>query len=228
MERAIRLSELLARVGLDDFEVGNLAVLEVPAEPRKDATQMGDEREMRPHRLAAMGIPQETIRLLEHSELMRDTGAMEAVRELLQSTSTPWGVIAGAMGSGKSVAVGWWLTQVRTGRGEGRFYVASEDVARIPLGTVYGEERVAQLLAAQALVLDDVGVRDGGQEGKLHPTLQRILSRRYEHRLDMACTTNLTPDDWESYLGDPRLVDRWREIGTYKVTADASLRRRTA
>lgn len=224
----IPLRDLLARVGLEDFDVGNLAVLDVPAEPQEPGQMSEEQRDVRPHRLAAMGIPQETIRLLLHPERMRETAAMVAVRELLEETARCWGVIAGGMGTGKSVAAGWWLSQVRGSRGEGAIYVASEDVASIPLGTVHAEERLAKLMGARALVLDDVGVRDSGPDGKLHPTVQRVMSRRYEHRLDMLNTTNLGPPQWRAYLGEARLVDRWDEIGVYKVTADASLRRKTA
>lgn len=228
MQRAIRLSDLLARMGLDDFDVGNLAVLEVPAEPKELEPMSEERRDVRPHRLAAMGIPQETIRLLLHPERMRETAAMRAVRDLLEETDRCWGVLAGGMGTGKSVAAGWWLSQVRGSRGDGALYVASEDVASIPMGTVHAEERLARLMGARALVLDDVGVRDSGPDGKLHPTVQRVMSRRYEHRLDMLNTTNLGPPQWRAYLGEARLVDRWDEIGAYRITADASLRRRMA
>lgn len=227
MQRATRLSDLLARVGLDDFDVGSLAVIEVPPEPLAARPMAEDSREFRPSRLAAMGIPQETIRLLEQPERMRETAALRAVRELLAGTKRCWCVLAGGVGTGKSVAAGWWLAQVRGSRGDGAVYVASEDVASIPLGTVHAEERLARLTGARALVLDDVGVRDSGPDGKLHPTLQRVLSRRYEHRLNTLCTTNLGPEQWRAYLGEPRLVDRWNEIGDYLVTADASLRRRS-
>lgn len=228
MSRPIKLRDLLAQVGLGDFDVGRLGDLEVPAPSGTRPAAPAEHAEIRPHRLAAMGIPQETVRLLEHPERMCDTEAMRAVRELLEEPARCWGVLAGGMGTGKSVAAGWWLSRVRCSRGEGALYVASEDVASIPLGTVHAEERLVRLMGARALVLDDVGVRDSGPDGKLHPTVQRVMSRRYEHRLDMLNTTNLGPPQWRAYLGEARLVDRWDEIGTYKVTADASLRRRTA
>jgi DNA replication protein DnaC len=225
VQRPIRLGELLVMQGLDDFDVGDLAEFEVPSEPR-DSTPANPADDVRPHRLAAMGIPQETIRLLENPDRMRETSALAAARELASAAAKPWSVIAGFMGAGKSVAAGWWLSQARSARGEGRVFVAAEDVAVMPLGTVYAEERIARLMSAQALVLDDVGVRDSGPDGKLHPTLQRVLSRRYEHRLRTMCTTNLTEEQWMSYLHEPRLIDRWREIGEFAPTGDGSMRGR--
>jgi hypothetical protein len=222
---AVRLGDLLANLGLDDFDVGQLAAMEVPA-TRREESPASQASDLRPHRLAAMGIPQETIRLLEHPDAMVETGSILAVREWAKADAKPLAMLAGFMGAGKSVAAGWWLSQVRGSRGDGRLYVAAEDVALIPLGTVHAEERIARMMAAQALVLDDVGVRDSGPDGCLHPTLQRVLSRRYEHRLRTLCTTNMLREKWETYLGDARLVDRWREIGDFVVTRDGSMRRR--
>lgn len=224
MQRPIKLGELLARVGLSEFEIGNLADFEVPPDASRGAHASAAD-ELRPHRLAAWGIPQEAIRLLGQPAKMRETEALFAARELAQVGAKPWAVIAGHMGAGKSVAAGWWLSQVRTGRGDGRAYVAAEDVVVLPLGTVHAEERIARIMSAQAIVLDDVGVRDSGPDGRLHPTLQRVLSRRYEHRLRTLCTTNMTEAQWLAYLHEPRLIDRWREIGEFAITGDGSMRR---
>jgi hypothetical protein len=219
----------MAELGIEDFAPAELGGEIVPVTRRTSTIAPGGDHETRPSRWAAWGVPGEAIRLIEHPDELRDTLAMVGARELLVEgrCGRVWGLLAGGLGAGKSVAAGWWLTHVRSGGGLGRMYVASQTVAALPLGTVWAEERIERLVGAAALVLDDVGVRDGA-EGKLHPTLLRVLTERYDKRRPTLCTGNLLPEtDWPAYLADERLLDRWREIGAWRDTgATRSMRGR--
>lgn len=227
--RTIRLRDLLAEQGLEDFAPDVLGDMEVPRDPGPCAGHDDRARDLRVSQWAAWGVPRKTVELLQNEQRMIDTAAMKGARAIVAAMAEgkTWGLLAGGMGSGKSVAAGWWLTAIRSSGGSGRMFVASSDVASLPLGTVHTEQRIDSIAGCNALVLDDLGVRDGS--GKtLHPTVQRILTRRYDARLPTLCTTNLLPEEWTAYLDDRRLVDRWVEIGIARVTRDQSLRGRAA
>jgi len=229
---ATLLRDLLRQVGLDDFAPDG------PVLPVREQRQAPPDP--RPSRWAAWGVPGEAIRRLQHHDGLDEIASLQGARELLAGcggappgksvSQRIWCLLAGGLGSGKSTAAGWWLTQVRSRGSAPRVFIASEDVAALPKDTVWAEERFQRLFDASALVLDDVGRNDAvsGEGGRsyLHPSVQRVLNRRYDRRLPTFCTGNLHPvQDWPTYLGDERLVDRWREIGAYRGTTDASLRR---
>lgn len=180
------------------------------------------------HTWAAWGVPEEAVRLLKRPRSLRETQALRGARELAQEHAhgRSWGLICGGVGCGKSVAAGWWLAvaDVRTNRGQGCYFLPSEDVASLPAGTVHATERFKAWVNASRLVLDDVGLNDA-VNGQLHPLVQRLLRRRYESRLPTLCTVNLHPfNDWPRYIGDDRMRERWREIGAFRVSSQPSLR----
>jgi DNA replication protein DnaC len=229
--RTISVRELCAELGLEDFAPdGPVGDMLVPSEP--GPSDGGDEsaRDLLVTKWASSGVPKKTVELLQDERRMHETEAMMAARAIAEAHASgkTWGLLAGGMGSGKSVAAGWWLTAVRCSGGTGRVFVASSDVAALPLGTVHAEQRIELLAHCTALVLDDLGVRDGAGKA-LHPNLQRVLTTRYDNRRLTLCTSNMRPGtDWPAYLGDRRLVDRWNEIGVARVTRDQSLRGRAA
>jgi hypothetical protein len=236
----VSLRDLLRQVGLEEFAPDGAAGDRViPVARRCEPIRPQGDREAQPSRWRAWGIPGEAIRLLSSGAggpKWRETAAMAGVREIvaLRGSGRTWGLLAGGLGSGKSVAAGWWLVNVPSSGGAGRIFIAAEDVAALPAGTVWAEERFEKLATASALVLDDVGrgdavgVRDpdtGEERKRMHQLVQRLLSRRYDNRFPTLCTGNLHPrNDWPAYLGDERLRDRWREVGVARGTTDASLR----
>lgn len=239
---ATLLRDLLRQAGLEDFAPAG------PVLPVVRTTSAGVP-DPRPSRWASWGIPGKAIRLLERAgqggggqggsggDDWQETEAMQAVRALLDEChlGRVWGLLVGGLGAGKSTAAGWWLVNVRTRAGGPKMFVRSQDVAALPLGTVWAEERLRQLSDASALVLDDVGRKDAvtdprtGEEVRryLHPTVQRVLDARYDNRQPTLFTSNLHPTrDWLPYLDDERLQDRWREIGAARASREQSLRGR--
>lgn len=226
-----KLADLIRSMGLDDDCIPQvLGGFDVPEHFENRSAPAAVELEIRPAQWKSWNVPSKTIELLEHPERMRNTDAMRAAREIeaQHASGKIWGLIAGGMGSGKSTAAGAWLVSVRASAGTGRAFVASADIAALPLGTVHSEQRIDKLAECSALVIDDVGVRDGtrSDDGRivLHPTVQRVLTRRYDARRRTLCTTNLVREQWRAYLDDPRLIDRWVEVGVSRVVRETSLR----
>jgi hypothetical protein len=188
----------------------------------------GARREHRVSQLRAWGVPGDVIAKLQDPAMVRETQAMQGARSILRehAAGRVWGLLVGGLGAGKSFAAGWWLTMVRTSAGSApRRFVTAAEIHSLPHGTVFAAERLEALCHAQALVIDDVGALDGDGE-TMSPAVQRILFKRYQDRLPTFLTANMDPrTDWPRYLHDPRLLDRWTEIGVARMTRDETLRR---
>jgi hypothetical protein len=230
---ATMLRDLLRNVGLEDFAPDG------PVTPVAHAERSPESRDLRPSRWASWGIPGKAIRLLECPAELEDTEAMRAAKQLLLSAERgkTWGLLVGGKGSGKSTAAGWWLVNVRSRGGGPRMFIRSQDIAALPPGTVYAEERLQKIFEAGALVLDDIGRKDGvvvtdpvtGHEIQrhLHVNVQRVLDAFYDSRRPLFCTSNLHPTrDFLPYLEDERSRDRWTEIGEARASREQSMRGR--
>lgn len=129
--------------------------------------------------------------------------------------------LVGNLGRGKSSAAAYWLAHIHGARG---CWVQSEEVAPLPADAQWATARLTELGACHALVLDDLGVRDRGSDGRLALPVQRLLAARCRSQRPTLITSNLPPrevlaarqaagrDDGslEAYLGDARLADRLR------------------
>lgn len=224
------LEDLAVEHGLDrDSIPRKFARMMVPRAFRASPKPEHEERQQRASQWSSWHVPDDAISKLQEPDRMRETEAMQGARFILraQRDGKCWGLLAGGMGSGKSFAAGWWLTEVRSSRGTSpRRFIASSKIHALPRGTKYAEEQIEALCQANALVIDDVGVLDGDGQ-VMGETMRRILASRYDSRLPTMLTTNMRPrDQWLPYLGDPRLVDRWNEIGVSRGTREASMRGR--
>ncbi len=224
----IRLGDLLREVGLPNVLGPDSAVarIEVPDVEIQRPVPHPHHALLPCSRWESWGVPAKVAHLLS-THALHNTQALRGVRELMSARQGmhTWGLLVGGSGAGKTTAAGWWLTQLRCSRGHGRAFVTSEDIALLPHGTVTATNTMQRLADASALVLDDVGWNDGF-DGHLHPTVQRLIRKRYEALLPTLCTSNLHPRmDWLRYIG-ARLIDRWFEIGVYRVTADVSMRQK--
>jgi hypothetical protein len=229
---ATLLRDLLRDAGLEDFAPDG------PVAPVARTERSQESRDPRPSRWASWGIPGKAIRLLERPGDLEDTEAMRAAKQLLLSAERgkTWGLLVGGKGSGKSTAAGWWLVNVRSRGGGPRMFIRSQDIAALPPGTVYAEERLQKIFEAGALVLDDIGRKDGvvvasnetGQDRQvLHVNVQRVLDAFYDSRRPLFCTSNLHPTrDFLPYLEDERSRDRWTEIGEARASREQSMRGR--
>lgn len=196
--------------------------------------------------LRAAGVPE------EHAVVARRTPPLEdlqcgkwppglqptpVLREVLHLMGVRWVIAGGAVGRGKSTAAACWLAL--QGRGRGR-WVQSERIAQLPLDAQWGQAELGALELASALVIDELGVRDGVERWQggaavtvLAPQVQRVLACRYEARRPTFVTTNMAPlkvlgkrqGSLEAYLGDERLEDRLASRGRFVLADGANLRR---
>jgi hypothetical protein len=142
--------------------------------------------------------------------------------------TSPWLVLAGGTGAGKTCAAAWALLRGTLDRGQpglgGREFVASRHVAERNAGFSDDRRELDALALARWLVLDDLGSMDGGRDGHAAPAVQRVLTDRYEKRKPTLITTNLAGEAMARYIGE-RLTDRLREISVLIGTGEKSLRK---
>jgi hypothetical protein len=198
---------------------------ETPAPADPDAVQRAVNRWKK------RGVPPEPLcRVLGAEGFFGPTQSLQGARKLQDAL---WAVVVGHVGCGKSTAAAWWLTRFPSGE-----WRPSWKLARLPDGPQWARREFADLEAAPALVVDEVGYEDGDGQGRLAGPLQRLMWSRLEARLPTLWTTNVAPaaelrrasaGPWpgislEEYMGEERLRDRWRQHGRYHASGQASLR----
>jgi len=236
------VADIVRRHGADAAElaaVGERALSRCQPDHARDQRD-GDDQVLR-RRLAIAdraGIPR------EYSEAalgqLEPRAALQAVEEMRRD-GVLWGLLCGGLGSGKSTAAARWLMTFHLPQSAPvRRWVDSREVAGLAMGTVTHQARWEALANADALVLDDVGWKDGQQieqqikqkDGKyaaiqvtaLAGAVQDLIEVRWKHRRATLMTSNLVPAQFSGYLGDERLRDRWSKRCVVRGTADANLR----
>lgn len=124
-------------------------------------------------------------------------------------------VLAGNPGNGKTVAACAWLHERPAG-----LFVAAPALSRWDR---YNQEKMAKLLSAPALVVDDLGTEYQDAKGHFAAFIDEIVNHRYDHKLPMVATTNLDAADFKVRYGE-RVVDRIREAGDFRSVASPSFR----
>lgn len=202
------------------------------ARPRAAAPASTTSTDLEAKRRAwlARGVPEEPLDRVLRDRLLPTQGVRAAKR--LQNAK--WGLIVGAVGCGKSTAAVWWLTRFKAG-----LYRPALKLALLPVdggrAPQWALRELEELERAAALVIDDVGWRDGGPDGCLAAAVQEVLYLRHEQGRPTLCTSNLAPRQmlkraraqgmsWEHYLGDERLRDRWKHRGRCHAIQEDSLR----
>jgi DNA replication protein DnaC len=137
----------------------------------------------------------------------KDTPALLATRQWLESGKV-WLLLAGDVGTGKSVAAAWALLEVARAGQTVAFRRAAE-VARLS-GFDAGAEELARLKRVGLLVLDDLGTECATGWGT--SILHELLDTRHESKLRTIVTSNLKRADARARLGD-RLADRVQQDG---------------
>lgn len=156
------------------------------------------------------GIPRKYERLIQ-LELV-DTSS-DACQSAVAFTGTTL-LQLGGVGSGKTVAACWWLSQ-----GAGRF-VTSALLARWPR---YEAESMRALLEAPRLVIDDLGTEYMDDKGNFMAILDEIIADRCANERQTFITSNLTAIAFKARYGE-RIEDRIREGGTVISLAESSRR----
>lgn len=128
-------------------------------------------------------------------------------------------VLQGPPGCGKTVAGAWW----------GLRHTVSPTfvkMAAFARSQRYSEER-ATILAAPALVLDDLGAEYQDGKDLLVADLDELVDAFYGDKRPLIVTTNLSGKLFGERYG-ARIVDRCRECGTWVPLGDVPSMRRKA
>lgn len=155
----------------------------------------------------------------------------KAVRE----GETPWLVISGTWGTGKSHLACAALNSLRESKGLTVRFVATMDLVRAVQGT-YGNQKAttseaeitAELARLDVLCLDDIAADPSSFEAKL---LARILDARYRNDKPTVLVTNLgieetsgQPSKFDQYVGD-LVASRTRQCADFVEIKTTDFRR---
>lgn len=160
----------------------------------------------------AEGIPRRIWPVLDAP---RETAALAAVRAFMANKAQSLLVLAGGVGTGKTVAAAWLLDQW------GGVFLKAIEVAT---AGAYDHEFWSDLRATLALVIDDVGTEPRDEKGWAAANFAALLDYRYDHQRKTILTTNLTAERFRTVYGDARTLDRLREAGAFIAIPGESLR----
>lgn len=184
------------------------------ARRRRDAEQR--RRDIREAALARIPIPAEDVAAIR-SGTLTDTHALRVAKRWLSAAPSPWLVLSGAPGTGKTLAAAYAAGEC------GGVYVTATELHALLVGLKWRPNEVAPLahvLASCALlVIDDLGVETDSEE-KFEGVFYDLLNDR--QALRTIITTNLSSER----LLDParygeRVAERLRHLTTSPSGASA-------
>jgi DNA replication protein DnaC len=186
---------------------------------RQRMADLEQERSRRTERLRRAGVALRD----EVAELCRDsalgaTEAVEAVRGWWEDRPTPWLVLSGRTGSGKTVAAASAIADT------GGVWMRADDVVRAFSG-MFGDplEKQERAKIAYLLVLDDIGSELDA--ARMLPALLELIDTRISARgRPTICTTNLTKKEFAERYANDRLNSRMRELVTWKSLTTPDMR----
>lgn len=160
--------------------------------------------------------PQHHALPLERGDKLQNTPALDAAQKWRRTTATLL-VLAGPVGTGKSLAAAWtlhdwWIEELRAARDdcrryyEGQCWIAAPHLARMRKW----DEAVAKLERAPMLVLDDLGHESSTDAAA--ELVQSVVTTRFAEERPTVITTNLDQKTFRPRYGE-RIVDRVRECG---------------
>lgn len=175
------------------------------------------DRQLRRGRMERGGVPARVMPLMDEPEA---TQAVQAViRFLHPDNPRTLLVLAGGVGTGKTVAACWAI-----GHDGGKFEKAIELVRHGLFEPEYWEG----LKRAQLLVVDDLGTEPRDEKGYAAANLDALLDYRYDAQRPTILTTNLAKPDFElRYCAGTgiRTLDRLKEVGTFVGLSGGSMRK---
>ena len=160
-------------------------------------------------------------RTREAVEAASDSPAVVSTRQWLNAGRS-WLLLAGDVGTGKTVAAGWALREVAR-QGQTVAFRRAAEVARLS-GFDAGAQELHRLKRVGLLVLDDLGTECATGWGT--SILHELLDTRHEAKLRTIITSNLKRADARARLGD-RMADRVQQDGRVVWLEGASMRRST-
>lgn len=162
------------------------------------------------------GVP---FRIL--SSEITHTEAVKTVTEFMNGEKTLL-VLAGGVGTGKSVASGDACGKVRSAR-----FIKAMDLLRIGIYGEAAEKFARECKTVALLVIDDLGTEPRDEKGYAAANFEAAMDYRYDAQLKTILTTNLDFDAFKKRYcdgGGDRFMDRLREVGTFHGLTGKSLR----
>lgn len=195
----------------------------------EDTTALARQRERddKIRYFVARGIPRDAAELIV-DDALQDTPAVARARQFLDGPPGTL-VISGGVGSGKTVAASWAVSQRPSSRslrpgGEWpvELWPMFLDVGRLLRLPRYGQEAneaFRPLEECALLAIDDVG----NEVGDIVGTLDALVVARHAGKLRTILTTNTKVDEFRRRYGE-RVYDRIKGAGAYCELADPSRR----
>ena len=197
---------------------------------RRELVERAEARRMRHRRcLENAGCPEHHLRLAFDVE-PKDTDAVKAVREFL-TTDMGILVLLGGVGTGKTTAAVWGMSQLATADDAGRYGTVSARFITAPrLADASGYDDAARELRSDLertglLIIDDLGTEYGDAKGFFASKFSSLIDTRFSSVRKTLVTTNLDAKGFALAYGD-RVVDRVRESGRFYAVSGKSMRTR--
>lgn len=201
---------LMRELGLTEIDIDSLPE-RLPEPPPPRALTEAELVQRRLVQLPALGWPLRALRCAIEPQATPAIAAFDGWDVSDRSVL----ILSGHKGTGKTVAASWWAMRDRH---HARFITAA-NLARA--GRFNGE--LQELLDAEALCLDDLGVEYGDEKGAFIATLDELIDKFYRDMKPLIITTNATAKEFEKRIGG-RAWDRMRECAKWKAIAGGTLR----
>jgi hypothetical protein len=169
--------------------------------------------------LRTFGVPKKHAEPIELGHQLIETTALREAAAWW-AARPPLLVLAGPVGTGKSLAAAWlvqqrWQACERSRPGDPMrdggvpIWLGAPLVSRVQTWGD-GAAKIASWRETMLLVLDDLGVEDASD--RTNATLDDLINHRFENALPTVVTTNLSPKQFEARYG-ARIRDRVRGSG---------------
>ncbi len=205
-------------LGLSDAEWADHDRRVAAQRAAEKAREADDARRREDDELVRVGVPRRPLRLVRSESFNANTPAVAAVRSI-GGERGPDGilVLAGGVGTGKTVAAVSWLLEHH--RWRPLFVTANkfESLSR------YDRAFRAQWESAGALVLDDLGMEYLDNKGNFLANLDELIAHYHANLRGLVITTNLTAAAFKERYSE-RIVSRIREAGRFVNIAGSDRR----
>lgn len=176
------------------------------------------ERRQREAVVATLPLTDDDRRRIVSDEL-DETHALRVVKRWLEVRASPWLVLLGGTGTGKTVAACYAAAR------ECGTYISATRLRPLLTRAVWDGEEMPREALSSLVVLDDIGAEREADADKFRAVLCELLNARQGMRTRMIITSNLT----RSRLGDAslygeRVVDRLNHCARVVELKGATMR----
>ncbi len=190
------------------------------AEERRAEKALDDakQRRRRFERMRAGGVPLRPLSVIDSDDFESDSVAIRSLEAIVDERGMDSIVVlAGGVGSGKTVAAVWWLARRDPSRP--LFVTANKFESQ----SRYNGDFRTRWEAADALVLDDLGMEYMDGKGNFLANLDELIAHYHANLRGLVITTNLTAAAFKDRYSE-RIVSRIREAGRFVNIAGSDRR----